>query len=336
MNFFRFPLALGLLLMLTSCFKDDDKVDPKPRSEVVEATIPMTQNYQNQVFFDLSEETQSAPQLKTNYDLLFDAAPQGWRVWLNTAVFMKVAHTGTNQWDAVTDTTGLKWVFDKSDGNPDSNAVAVWLDTVSGISHREVMVLDRGLDLVGRSRGIYKLVIDSVSPDGYSIRFARLNNSDPKVVTVFKTDLTDLTGLLLDDNGRQVDPFPASEAWDLFFTQYTTLLYTSEGQAYPYLVTGVLINRLRIEVAEDSSNRFQSIDRDEAATLNYTNQLDALGYDWKQVQGDVTTGNVNYVVRQGVTYVLHERQGFYYKLRFTGFYSNSGEKGFPKFEFQRL
>lgn len=324
------------MLLLTACFKDDEKVEPHPRGDVTEATIGMTQSYQFQVYYDLSAALETGKVVKTTHDLLFDNKPEGWRVWLNSSLFMRLAHTSTADFASVTDTTGADWTFDKSDGHPDSNAVGVWLDTLTRQSYREVLLLDRGLDLAGRQRGIYKLVIDSVNDDSFIVKFGKLTDTNPKTINISKTSLVRVTALLLDADGSVLLPEPPADEWDLVFTQYTTLLFTDLGEAYPYLVTGVLLNPERITIATDTTTAFAAIDRSFASVQAYTATLDAIGYDWKEVQGDVTTGNVTYTVRPGITYLIREREGYFYKLRFTGFYSNEGEKGFPRFEFQRL
>jgi len=37
-----------------------------------------------------------------------------------------------------------------------------------------------------------------------------------------------------------------------------------------------------------------------------------------------------------MNYVIRDRDGFFYKLRFIDFSNDMGEKGYPKFEFVRL
>jgi hypothetical protein len=89
-------------------------------------------------------------------------------------------------------------------------------------------------------------------------------------------------------------------------------------------------------VAQDTLYDFTAIDLEIASSMVYSTALDEIGYDWKDVVGDVSSGNVSYVIIQGRNYVIRDNQGFYYKLRFISFYNNSGEKGYPTFEYQRL
>jgi hypothetical protein len=139
-----------------------------------------------------------------------------------------------------------------------------------------------------------------------------------------------------DEGSKQSGLEPLKNDWDLLFTQYTTLLYTNEGDPYPYLLTGVLSNPFLIRVAQDTLYDFSEIDLTIAQSLTYSTALDEIGYDWKDVVGDVSTGNVSYVVIEGRNYIVRDTEGFYFKLRFTSFYNNSGDKGYPTFEYQKL
>jgi len=64
---------------------------------------------------------------------------------------------------------------------------------------------------------------------------------------------------------------------------------------------------------------------------------DLIGYDWKELQGDVETGNVSYTIRKPLTYLIEETDNNkVYKLSFTDFYNENSRKGYPTFEYQRL
>ena len=134
----------------------------------------------------------------------------------------------------------------------------------------------------------------------------------------------------------QVEMEPLTDTWDLLFTQYTTLLYTNDGLPYPYLVTGVLSNYGNLQMAVDSSLTYENIDLSFAKTKTYSIAKDFIGYDWKDVQGDVNTGNVYYEIVEGRTYLIRNREGLYFKLRFINFYSDEGEKGYPTFQYDVL
>ena len=104
------------------------------------------------------------------------------------------------------------------------------------------------------------------------------------------------------------------------------------GEAYPYLVTGVLINRNGVEVATDTLNNFADITFDMAQHMIYSSNLDAIGYDWKYYNFEAGS----YTVTVGLNYIVKNRNGYLYKLRFVGFYNDLGQKGYPAIEYQQL
>ena len=176
----------------------------------------------------------------------------------------------------------------------------------------------------------------SLEGDEYTFKYAKMDGSVETTFTVTKDPSVSFMCFSFDDGGKQLNFEPPKYDWDLLFTQYTTLLYTKEGDPYPYIVTGVLINRLDVEVARDTLMNFQNIDINSVNQVDLTTTQDEIGYDWKDVVGDVGSGNVSYVITEGLNYVIRDQEGFYYKLRFINFYSNSGDKGYPTFEYQRL
>jgi hypothetical protein len=308
-------------------------VEPHPRGDVQTDTVPMTENYLHQVFFSLDSGKMVKTVVKTTYDLGFECSAQGWLVILNTSNFMKAADLGEVPFGQSYDTTGLKMHFDKSDGNPDSNAVGRWftLHGTDTVGNNHVYAVSRGLDELGNPLGLCQVIFDSLKNNTYFFRYAPLKGGpathgtatkDPSVNYVFFSFKT----------GAVVAVEPPKETYDLLFSQYTTLLFTSEGIPYPYLVTGVMLNRHLVVAAADSSADFSSITRDKAMTMDFTKALDVIGYDWKYY--NFTTGV--YTIRPNRNFVIRGISGFYYKLRFIGFYNGSGLKGYPVIEYQRL
>jgi hypothetical protein len=197
-------------------------------------------------------------------------------------------------------------------------------------------VIDRGYDEAGNLRGLRKIVFQEVTDTSYSFSYANLDGSNANTFTVTKDPAMNYMCFSFDEGSKQSGLEPLKNDWDLLFTQYTTLLYTNEGDPYPYLLTGVLSNPFLIRVAQDTLYDFDEIDLTIAQSLTYSTALDEIGYDWKDVVGDVSTGNVSYVVLEGRNYIVRDTEGFYFKLRFISFYNNSGEKGYPTFEYQKL
>jgi hypothetical protein len=123
---------------------------------------------------------------------------------------------------------------------------------------------------------------------------------------------------------------PHKDTWDLLFTQYTYVFY--DVDVTPYQVTGVLLNPNNVEATMVDDIPFEDIDLEFATNKTLNNELDAIGYNWKSYS--LTEGH--YTIYSNQIYIIKDVEGIYYKLHFTDFYTESGAKGAPKFEFQKL
>lgn len=333
-------LSLSVILWMTSCFKEDEKIAPHDPGDVQTVAIELTKDYRYQVYFDLGSGQVVSSNLKKEWDLGFESSEKGWHIILNTSNFMVASKTGNDDFDAPIDTTGYSWRFDKSDGNLDSTAIGEWFawsqpDSVK-IYTNDVYVIDRGYDELGNLRGMKKIVFQELDGDKYTFRFASLDGSGEATFTVTKNPAVNFTCFSFDDGGNQINFEPPMYDWDILFTQYTTLLYTDDGIPYPYIVTGALLNRTGVEAARDTLFNFQDITLGSVDQMEFSPVQDLVGYDWKDVVGDVTSGSVSYVIVEGLNYIVRDHQGYFYKLRFISFYNDLGEKGYPTFEFQKL
>ncbi len=324
---------LLIALSVTSCFKDDVVLPSHPEGTVSTDTIPMTITYRYQVYFDLKGGLITGSNVKSESDLAFECTPGGWKILLNTSDFMYAADLGEVPFGTPKDTTGLIWKFDKSDGNPDSLAFGRWF-TVNGpdtVSNNHVYVVNAGLDDLGNPLGYYQVIFDGLKNGVYRFRYASLDGSGVITDSVRKDSTVNyLYYSFLFQSEKRFEP--PKEGWDLLFTQYTTLLFTDLGEAYPYLVTGVLINSNGVEVAADSTLSFDAITAADAQTMTFSTASDAIGYEWKKY--DFEAGS--YTVDYRKNYLIRTTQGYLFKMRFVGFYNSAGEKGYPVIEYQEL
>lgn len=331
-------LTLVLLhVLLTACFKEDERIPARDRGEKVTETIAMTQSYKYQVYYSLEDSVASATADKQSYDLVFESSEAGYRILLNTANFMMAAASGKFSFEEVNSFAGLNMQFDPSDGNLGETAIGNWM-TIDGsdtLYTAEVYVINRGFDEAGNALGYRKIIFDSLKNDRYYFRYAMLNSNEFVAAVVSKDPGKNFSYFSF-NTAEQVFPEPAKNSYDLLFTQYTTLLYTNIGEPYPYLVTGVLLNRFETLAAQDSTKPFDEINLEDALSQTYSDSLDLIGYDWKDVTGDVSSGAVVYEVNSDRTYFIRNQHERYFKLRFISFYNNAGEKGYPTIEFQAL
>ena len=329
-----FPiLIVALACTLNSCFKKDSIVPLPERGNVLVDTIAMTASYKYQVYFRLDSGLVTSTNERTASDLGFDCSPSGYHIILNTADFMRIADMGLREFGGPIDTSGARWKFDKSDGDPDSIATGQWFVIVRGdtISNGHVWALDLGRDTAGIHLGLRQVVFDSLKHGIYYFRYTGINGGSISRASVPKDQSVNYMYFGIRAGGMVLPLEPHKTRYDLLFTQYTTLLFTDAGAAYPYLVTGVLSNSIGVRVAVDTVHPFSSIDLSLARTLNYTSALDAIGYDWKVYSFTADA----YTVKTNRAYIITNASGLYYKLRFTSFY-RAGVKGYPVIETQRL
>ena len=331
------PLIFTTILLLTllnSCFKEDITIAKHLPENVQTKTVETGQYYMTQSYFDLKTNQIISSYNKDIWDLEFSCRDSSLLIKLNSAKFMRASATNDTSFFSVKDTLNVNWTFDVASGNTDSIALANWYNlSANDTTFTDfTFVIDRGVNYLGVAQGIRKIKILSFSKGVYRIQYSHLDNSDFNIVEVQKNNLYNFTQLTLDKNQKSTQLEPEKENWDLNFTQFTDLLYTSQGDAYPYLVTGVLINPNRVEVALNTTINFDKISLEDVKAMNFRKNLNAIGYDWKSYDFN----NGIYTVLTKNTYVIKDTEGFYYKLRFIGFYNNQGEKGFPQFEFQKL
>ncbi|MCF8369196.1 MAG: HmuY family protein [Bacteroidales bacterium] len=324
------------LFLFSSCFKEDDPLPPFPEKTT---TIEMTQYYRYQFYFDLGTNSVVSSNDKSIWDLGFECADSTWHIRLNTSAFMMAANTGLKDFEAVTDTTGMDWRFDTSDGNPDSTAVGEWLEMENEdtLYFNHVYIIDRGLDHLGVYRGFRKIVFTKVDESGYYFRYARLDGSDYNEYHITRDPERNYINFSFENNGETLALEPPTTEWDLLFTMYTTLLYTDEGEPYPYILTGVLSNYGSVEIAFDSIIAYKDIQIDMVNGLDFSEEQDVIGYDWKYLDGDPTQGgSFSYQIHENWNYIIKNRNEVYFKLRFVRFYSDTGEKGYPTFTYSVL
>ncbi|MBE0639801.1 MAG: HmuY family protein [Bacteroidales bacterium] len=331
-------LSFIAIWFLTSCFKEEDPVKPFDRGDRQTATIEMTNDYIFQVYFDLDKGVEVSTNQKNDYDLAFDSSTEGSTILVNTSIFMQAALTDKTTMDEVTSASGLDFRFDASSGNPDSTAIGKWfaIHETDTIFPGFVYVINRGIDLAGNPLGFKKIIFTGMENQTYHFQYADLDGSNHQVGNITKRPGYNFVYYSFDTKDEISTLEPERDQYSLLFTQYTTLLFTDVGDPYPYLVTGVLLNRFQTLAALVQDRSFDEIDLGFATGLELSSQNDRIGYDWKEVKGDLEGGNVFYEVWSDYNYIIRDHQGFYFKMRFVGFYNQQGEKGYPTFEFQRL
>ncbi|HZF99406.1 MAG TPA: HmuY family protein, partial [Chitinophagales bacterium] len=197
-------------------------------------------------------------------------------------------------------------------------------------SNGRVYLVDRGLTYADADR-YWKVVFVWHSPTAYKLMFGRLNNSYVDSLVLEKNPNETYTYFTFDGGGKSIVMEPKPDEWDFVFTRYRYIFYNTTPYT-PYLVSGVLLNPQGIAAGLDTAKVFSEADVAFAQQLPLSTQRDEIGFNWKAYNFATSA----YETKQHFTYVIRDREGYYWKLRFLDFYNGQGEKGSPKFEFQRL
>ncbi len=321
------------MVVATSCFKEEDPITPFDRGDSITQVISTGDNgdYGDQVFYDISGNKVVKVIDRTSWDLGFETSPTGTTVRLNGANKMQASKTGITDFNAITNITSLTLTFDwdRASGSQDSVALLDWIS--GGIPTNEVFIIDRGETPSLSVRGFKKLQIISVNATEYVIKYANVNGSNEQTKTIPKQTDKNFTCFSLAGNGDIVNAEPDADDWDLVFTQYLHTFYDSDPAVY-YSVNGVLLNPKNVKAALVSDKNYADITINEVSTHPLSGFWNTIGYDWKIFDFDTELYQIDF----NKSYLILDRKGLYYKLRFIDFYNSSGVKGFPKFEFQKL
>lgn len=320
-------------MVLSSCFKEEEGIEPVDRGGAIVKTISTGENgdYSDQVFYDIENNVEVKVVDRASWDLGFETTPTGVVVRLNTSNTMQASKTGETDFSAISDITTfpLDYYWDRSDGSVDSVALKDWI--IGGVPTNEVFILDLGetVDLV--QRGFRKLQILGVTATDFTIRYANIDGSNEQTRVIPKEVNKNQTCFSFSGAGSVVNIEPDANDWDLLFTQYLHTFYDSDPEIY-YSVHGVLLNPTKTKGARVFDKEFSEISISDVAVYPLTNKLDVIGYEWKLF--DFATEL--YTVDITKNYIIQDRSGAYYKMRFTDFYNTGGVKGNPQFELVKL
>ncbi len=311
-----FPVASLFILVVVACEKAEL---PKPLSGLSSTNtvqVNMGSDYSNQLFLELATASIVSQNNREIWDLGFENGINGRHIILNSSKFMAMSKTNSEDLATVSSQTAVTWLYDNQSGKKDSSSFYNW-------ELNKVYIIDKGISVTGQQLGKIKMQIIAFTETSYTIRWgATLNATLIETTTINKSTMYNFTFFSF-LSGETVVIEPEKDSWDLCFTSYTNNF--SDGT--PYLVTGVLSNRNLTRVAE-SLLPFEAVDFTYASTLNYSTDIDIIGYDWKTFDFDQSL----YIIQFDKVYIIQSVQGLYYKLRFLDFYDDLGTKGAPTFE----
>jgi hypothetical protein len=335
----RYLLVVAALGFLTSCEKQEGPIVLPQPGPATFSSVTMGVNYDQQIFYDFES---GKPVFNSNHDmwdLAFESDADGRNIYLNggqgsgqIGQTVCIYNTHDTSFPNITTLpTGLSasssagWRYDDASFLPGRTGIGAWWQS-SGASKQEVYLLQT-------SSGIQKFRVVSCDAARYAIEWQPLGGSGlPGQLQLPKDSAYNFIYFSFDKG--IVKPEPPKNTWDIVFTRYRDSIYDAQsGHLIPYLVTGVLTNPYHTTAAADSIDDFSAIDLAKADLMTPGTNRDVIGWDWKSY-GLNSTGL--YTVNRHKNYVVGTQKGQLYKLHFLDFYSSTGVKGTPSFEYERL
>ncbi len=339
-------IASGFICFaISSCFPENESYPPIPvEGSVGEINYSI---YDYQTFYSLTDNIESASNSTSDWDLGFDCNNEGADVILNSGDILSLYNAGPVDISLPIDIpSNANWVYDASSGNTDSLAIKDWVNTNTipfTYSHDVYVVRKNNVPFKK-----FKLI--GLNENNYTIITSELVQFTPDTILVLKDDKINYQKLSLQNNNSIIPIEPQSQNWDLQFTTYQSVIPDDDGVPTPYVVRGVLHNPVETEVAfyyiseqevpkydpslknqeeAELEQFFLKLSMDDIEGIDYSKSLDAIGYDWKDVDIDFETGSAIYAANTRNIYLLKNQKDELYKLRFISFYNASGQKGYP-------
>lgn len=311
-----------IILVFVSCKKDELPVQSHDAGNVFTSNVEMGSNYKYVFYYDLETNTFVGKHEKTAWDIAFEPSINGFHIITNTGKAMFVFNTQTDNFDSVKDTTGfaIGKTWDYPSGDLDSTAIGNWKEV------KPVYILDRGYTELGVHQGFIKIQFLNVTETTYSFKYANLDGSNFKNCTVSKNTVYNFQFFSFSSN-EEILIEPEKEKWDICFRQYIHVFY---DPITPYLVLGCVLNRYNTEAVVDNTVDFSQIDYSFVSKYTFSSAINSIGYDWKEYSSGI------YTVIPSKNYVIKNRNGYFFKLHFIDFFNNSGVKGTPTWEVQKL
>ena len=311
-------IGTATVLFLSACMKDELPGPAAPRGAGMNVQACMGAGYEDQLWMDIRTGSILATNPKTAWDLAFESAPDGWHIYLNGARLMTAWNIGAADITQAHDTTGMAAGrrIDAPSGRSDSTAIGDWR------SGSDVYVIDLGFTALGQALGMHKFRFTSVSASEFTFEMAAMDGSQLGTIVLPKDPLRAFTSYSLVSGVVPIEPTQGT--WDLVITQYTHQFYEP---FLPYIVTGVLsANTSRVAMV--TGLPFEQVSLNDTVSHPFNGDRNVIGYDWKYYSFETSS----YTVQQGPVYLIHDAEGYFYKLRFLDFYSEQGQVGCPSFE----
>lgn len=327
--FGRLTILIAFVLLFTSCFKEDERII-LPQNESIVQSFFMGNTYQNQYFFNLEANDYSKSDL-THWDLAFSTSNEN-TIRMNYGRDIFAYNTNKKHLELPINISPSEWKYDYPAAPPDSTVFNGWQNADEWSN---VYIVDLGRSLEEKDRYLF-LQMKAPDSESFTIKYGYLSDTTKQwEEEIPKNDNVNFVYYSL-QNQKFINDFePKKTEWDILFTRYRHIFYLDpEGKdPFPYLVTGVLLNPDNVSMAIDSVSGFENISLATVQSLDFSTKEDGIGYAWKNFDYTVTFA---YTINPNNIYVVKNASGAYFKIKFLDFYNKDKQRGYPKFEFQKI
>lgn len=363
MNKKHFLLLSFALLTLASCSKEDETAlvtETLISTGAIKQPVVGGVNQPNQVFLDLSSETQTAIN-RTSWDFGFSSGSD-FRVTLNGAIKMAVKQLATSD-ITLTQTSDVN-VAVGAGTNPSSNG---YCDNPTGVlagagagigtaiaeisatdSDNKVYLVNLGfgistttpnvgsVSIDGEARG-WKKVRFLRSENGYKIQYADLASATFTEKTIAKDSNFNLVFFSM-TSGATVPVEPQKTRWDICFTTFTNYFNMGTGEVtygFSDFITTNMKGGTKAYQVLTSASTYDAFIKSNIVESNFTTSATdqrIIGSNWRNGGSPSTLPSV----KTDRFYIIKDVAGNYYKVKCLAMTNDAGERGNPTIQYALL
>ena len=310
----------------------------------------------NQVYVDLSSG-KLVTVVRTSWDLGFYSGNE-FKIVLNSSLKMSAKQLATTNIDEV-QVADETMIISQGQGNAsqiddptgDITRTSAIAEVSSTDANNKVYLINMGSNPAttkpatgsegsagGTSRGWKKIRVLKSGSD-YKIQYADIAATTHDEITISKNSAYNFTFLSLLDK-KVVSVEPQKNQWDLNFTTFTNIIpgATPTPYFYPDFVVSNLKGGAKAYQVLTSAFTYDAFTLANVDNTKFTEDQRNIGSNWRSTSATGPDGNPvsQFVLRTDRFFVVKDPAGNVYKLKFTGGANETGERGFPKFQYAIL
>lgn len=308
----------------------------------------------NQVYIDLSTGKMTAV-LRTSWDLGFYSGSD-FRVVLNSSLKMAAKQLTSTNIDEV-QVADETMIISQGSGSssqiddPTGDILKTVIAEVSSVDvNNKVYLINMGSNPAtvkpaigsegaagGTSRGWKKIRVLKSGTD-YKVQYADIASTTHQEIIISKNSAYNFTFLSLLDK-KVVSVEPQKNQWDISFTTFTNII---PGMANPYFYPDFVLNNSKGEAKTyqvlNSAFSFDAFTLANVDAAMFTVDQRNIGSNWRSTSSTGPNGLPvsQFSLRTDRFFVVKDPAGNIYKLKFTSWANETGERGYPKFQYVLL